>query len=320
VVAFFISNYFIKLNFEITILGCGSALPVVHRNPTAQLISIANKNYLVDCGEGTQLALRNNHAKLQKMSAIFISHLHGDHYLGLMGLVSSLNLLGRTNPLTIIGPPQLEKILQLHFSVSKAKVQFELTFLPTKDDKDYLVFEDKSISVYSFPLRHRVPCTGFKFIEKQKKANIIKSKIAFYNIPVKQIKQIKAGADFIDNEGKVIPNKNLVIPAPKPRSYAFCSDTIYEPNIVNYIKEVDLLYHESTFLEDLKDRAIKTFHSTAKDAATIAKDAKVGRLILGHYSARYTNTDGFLEEAVSVFENTELAEDSKVFFIDNQLI
>jgi len=305
------------MKFEITILGCGSALPVVHRNPTAQLISVENNNYLIDCGEGTQLALRENSAKLQNLSVIFISHLHGDHYLGLMGLLSSMSLLGRQKEVTVVGPPELEEVIRLQMKVSKSYLNYELIFKPTSADDLNLVHEDKKVFVYSFPLKHRVPCTGYKIVEKQRMANIIKSKIDFFKIPVKEIKNIKKGADFITPAGKIIANNRLVKPAPMPRSYAFCSDTIFEPKIVEYIKGVDLLYHEATFLEELRNRAEVTFHSTAKDAATIAKEAQVKRLLLGHYSARYTEIEAFRTEAETIFSPVELAEDNKVFHIES---
>ncbi len=304
-----------KMNFDITILGCGSALPVKHRNPTSQIVSIANSNYMIDCGEGTQLAVRNNHIKLQNLKAIFISHLHGDHYLGLMGLISSLSLLGRTKPLSIFSPKGLEEIILLQLKLSGSYLQFDLTFTEVGFEGLHNIYEDKKVEVFSFPLKHRIPCSGYKFVEKPKEPNIIKSKINFYKIPLKEIKFIKRGADFIDQEGKLIPNENLVIPPRKSRSYAFCSDTIYNETIIPWIHEVDLLYHESTFLEELKFRAIKTMHSTAIDAANIAKLAKVKKLVLGHYSARYIELDEFIEEAQPIFKNVHVANDNEVYNI-----
>lgn len=304
------------MKFEVKILGCGSAIPVNKRNPTSQLIIYNSKSFLIDCGEGTQLSLKNSHAKIQALEAIFISHLHGDHYLGLLGLLSTMNLLGRKKKLLIVGPVQLQEIVDRHFSMSQFKPGYEIDFISTQDKDKELVYENKHISVYSFPLRHRVPTTGYLFEEKQKEANIIKSKISFYNIPIKEIKAIKNGADFTDKEGKLIPNKDLVIPAPAPRSYAFCSDTIYLPSIADHVKEVNLLYHEATFLSEQDDRAKKTFHSTAKQAATIATKVKAKQLIIGHYSARYKELDEFLQEAQSVFPNTSLTIDGKKFTID----
>lgn len=290
-------------------------MPVVRRNPTAQLLRHNNRCYLIDCGEGTQLTLRKQHVKIQNIQAVFISHLHGDHYLGLMGFISSLNLLGRSKPLTIVAPPALKQILALQMEASGSKLSFALTFVDTNDDDIHKVYEDKSVTVYSFPLIHRVQTTGYKFVEKPRQANIIKSKISFYNIPVNKIKEIKDGADFVESSGRIIPNAELVVPPSDPKSYAFCSDTKFDEKIVPHIVNVDVLYHESTFLDEHKARAARTFHSTAKDAATIAKLADVKKLILGHYSARYIDLEPFITEAKPIFNNVHLAEDHMTFEI-----
>lgn len=295
--------------FSVIILGSSSALPTSNRNLTAHLLDVDERFFLIDCGEGTQLQLRKYKAKLSRLNHIFLTHLHGDHVFGLPGLISTLNLLGRKNDLHIYSHPHLEKILNQYLSYFFAKLDFSIVYHPLNLASYQLIYEDNKLEVYSFPLKHRVPTCGFLFKEKQKLKNIRKEMIDYYHIPVKEIAGIKEGKNFTLEDGSVIPNNRLTIDPPATGSYAFCSDTAFLPEIVSYIKHVDLLYHEATFSEEDKDRAIETLHSTAKDAATIAQMAEVKKLIIGHFSARYKDITSLLQEARSIFPNTEAAED-----------
>lgn len=262
---------------------------------------------MIDCGEGTQLQLRRNRLRFGRLNRIFISHLHGDHCFGLMGLISTLGLLGRTGDLYIHSVAGLEEILRPEINFFCKDNPFEVkieTFDPTKSD---VIFEDRSVLVKTIPLKHRVPCAGFLFQEKQKDAHLLPEMIKFYNIPIKELAKIKQGVDFVTEEGEVIPNKRLTKPAASARSYAYCSDTAYSEKIVPIIEGVDLLYHEATFTQEDAAKAKSTGHSTAGQAAKIARLANVKKLMIGHFSARYTNNQILLEEAVKEFSNTILA-------------
>lgn len=293
--------------FEINILGCGAATPTLQHNPSSQVLNIREKLFMIDCGEGTQLQFRKQRLRFGRLNQIFISHLHGDHCFGLIGLISTLALLGRTGDLVIHAPEGLEEILrpQIDFFCRENPYQVTIETFDTK--KHDLIYEDKSITVHTIPLKHRIPCAGFLFREKPKEANILSDKIKFYNIPIKEIAAIKQGADFVTEEGKVIPNANLTTPAKPTKSYAYCSDTAYKEDITHIIEGVDLLYHEATFLHDMKSRAKETGHSTALQAAKIAKMAGVKKLMIGHFSSRYDNNKDLLDEAKEIFENTILA-------------
>ncbi|MCD4773724.1 MAG: ribonuclease Z [Bacteroidales bacterium] len=304
-------------NFSITILGCNSAIPNLRRNPSAQALNINGIHCLIDCADGTQVQLRKFKIKFQKINHIFISHLHGDHYFGLIGLISSLHLLGRKNELHIYAPSQLEKIINIQFEASETVLKYPLHFHYLHQNKTETIFENNIFSVKAFPLEHSIPTWGFLFKEKQAKRNIKKSFAENANIPNNEYIKIQNGADFIDKDGKIYKNKSITTNPPKARSYAYCSDTAYFEKIIPIIKEVDILYHESTFAEDRKESAKEKFHSTAKDAARIAKKANVKKLLLGHYSARYKDTSPLLEEAKSVFPNTELTDDGSVFNIES---
>ena len=297
------------MKFQITILGSGSSLPTLERNPTSQVVNVNENLYLIDCAEGTQVQLRKFKVKFQKINHIFISHLHGDHYLGLIGLIQSMHLLGRKNVLNIYGHPTLLEIIKLHNSASDTYLKYPITFHPLSYEMKKLIHEDSKTKVYSLPLKHRIPTCGFLFEEKERDLIISKAMIENYDIPVIAIKEIKKGKDFTTKEGKVIANSHLTEKPIPPRKYAFCSDTIYFEKIVDDIKYFDLLYHEATFLEDLKSRAKETYHSTAIQAATIAKMAEVKQLMLGHFSVRYKEHEKFLEQAQSVFSETALAQD-----------
>lgn len=293
--------------FEVTILGSSSATPTSTRHPSAQVVNILGRFFLIDCGEGTQMQLRKYKFKLQKIKFICISHLHGDHYLGLIGLISTMTLLNRKSELLIFAPNGIEEIIKLHLKLSHSIINFPLKVISLKKTGLTKIFEDKSINLFSFPLKHRVPCWGFKLVEKKRKKNIIKSAIKKFNIPINQFNSIKCGSDFVDEKNNIIKNDMITIDSPEPRSYAYCSDTVYYEKIIDYVRDVDLLYHEATFHSDLQKRAKQTYHSTTRDAAKIAKKASVDKLIIGHFSSRYKDLDILKEDALKFFRNTDLA-------------
>lgn len=303
------------MKFELTILGSGAATPTLLRNPTSQYLYINERHFLIDCGEGTQMQLRKHKLKFQKINQIFISHLHGDHYLGLMGLLSSMHLLGRKKSMTLFGPVGLKEMIMLQLKLSKTYLSYQIDFVELTFDKKQIIWEDELVEVGAFPLNHRIETYGYFFQEKERERNIIKAKLAEYKIPLAKIKDIKAGADFILEDGTVIQNTELTMAPPKPKSYAYCSDTKYDERIARYVEGADLLYHEATFLEQHQERANKTFHSTAKEAGRIAKLAGAGKLLLGHFSARYANTQTHLEEATTEFEHVECVEDGNVYLV-----
>jgi len=300
------------MNFNITILGCGAATPTLRRNPTSQVVSVHDKLFLVDCAEGTQLQLRRHKVKFQKINHVFISHLHGDHYLGLVGLISSMHLLGRTKDLHIHGPTGLERLIQLNLELSDTFLNFKWIFHPTNPKEKELLFEDNTLEVYSIPLKHRIDCTGFIFIEKPRKPKVSKEMIEEYNLSIIQIRDLKNLVDVKLENGEILSAEKATIASRTPRMYAFCSDTAYLPGLVEHIENANLLYHESTFTEEHAARAKATFHSTASQAATIASLANVKQLILGHYSSRYTSLSDFLEQAQPIFSNVILAQDGMV--------
>jgi ribonuclease Z len=305
------------MTFELTILGSSSAIPTSEKYPTAQVLKTPGRFFLIDCGEGTQIQLRRRKIGFGKIKHIFISHLHGDHFYGLIGLISTLNLMGLKNDIHIYSPSQLKEIIQPQLDFIKGDMQFNVIFHPLNFKKTDQIYEDKKIEVLSFPLKHSINCSGFLFREKQKEANIKKESIKKYRIPISQIKEIKQGADFVTSEGDTIPNHELTVPPAKPRSYAFCSDTAYHPPLAEIIRGVDLLYHEATFTEELRDWAEKTYHSTAMDAAKIAKMAGAGKLLIGHFSSRYEDDAAFVNEARTIFSNTEAAVEGKSYPINN---
>ena len=299
--------------FELTILGSNSALPTSDRYPTAQVLNILGRFFLIDCGEGTQIQLRRNKIGFSKIKHIFISHLHGDHYYGLIGLISTLNLLGLKTDIHIYSPSELKNLLQPQLDFIKGDMNVTLIFHPLNFKKPQQIFADKRVEVFSFPMKHSISTCGFLFKEVQKQANIKKEMVQEYKIPIAQIKDIKGGANFITTEGEFIPNEKLTIPAAHPRSYAFCTDTAFHLPIVDVIKDVDLLYHEATFLEVMRDFAHKTLHSTTLDAANMAKMANTKKLLIGHFSARYNDIKLFEKEARTVFEYTEAAKEGKTY-------
>jgi len=295
--------------FELTILGSSSAIPTSERYPTAQVLNASGRFFLIDCGEGTQIQIRRQKIGFSKIQHIFISHLHGDHFYGLIGMISTFNLLGLKKDIHIYSPSQLKDIIQPQLDFLKAGLQFKIIFHPLNLKKTQQIYSDEKMEVTSFPLKHSIGTCGFLFKEVQKEANIKKECIEKYNIPIPKIREIKQGAGFETSEGVFIPHEKLTSPPPPPRSYAFCSDTAFHLPIAEVIKDVDLLYHEATFTEELKEWAKNTLHSTAREAAEIAKMANARKLILGHFSARYKTVNPFLEEARAVFPNTVAAKD-----------
>jgi ribonuclease Z len=293
------------LPFSVTILGSSSALPTLTRFPTSQVVNLNEKYYLVDCGEGAQIQLRKFGFKLSKINHIFISHLHGDHIFGLPGLISSMTLAGKKGELHIYAPSELKMMMDplLKF-MNESDADLSILYHPLNFRKRALIFEDARLTVESFPLKHRIPCCGFLFKEKPHELNLRVDQLKFYSVPVKDRVAIKGGANFVLPDGRVIPNAELTFPAEPVRSYAFCSDTLPRKQILPIINGVDLLYHEATFCDDLKELALKTFHSTAKQAAEIAKQAEVKRLIIGHFSSRYKNEEPLVTEAFAQFPNT----------------
>ncbi len=299
--------------FELTILGSSSALPTSERYPTAQVLNVLGHFFLIDCGEGTQIQIRRNRIAFGKIKRIFISHLHGDHYYGLIGLISTFNLLGIKNDIHIYSASELKNLIQPQLDFIKGEMQFKVIFHPLNFKKPQQIYADKKVEVFSFPLKHSIPTCGFLFKEIQKQPNIKKELVEKYKIPIAKIKEIKNGADFITDEGEIIANNVLTIPPAPPRSYAFCTDTVFHKPTAEIIKNVDLLYHESTFMEDMKEQAIKTFHSTAADAAKMAVMANAKKLIIGHFSARYKDVYAFEKEAKKTFEATEAAVDGRTY-------
>ena len=295
--------------FNVTILGCSSATPAFGRNPSSQVIQHCGTYFLVDCGEAAQMQLRRFSLKFQRINHIFISHLHGDHFLGLPGLLSSMHLLGRTEPLHIYAEEGLQKIIETTHSNSRTVLQFQLIFhyLAFKESK--VIFEDEKMKVTTLIMRHTVPCCGFLFEEKPQPRKLIKEELVKHNIPIAQLEGIKQGNDYVASDGRSIPNSSITLPPLPSRKYACCADTLYNEDIIPQILNADLLYHEATFTEDMKDRARQTMHCTAKDAATIALKANAGKLIISHFSARYKDLSPLIEEARLVFPNTFLAEE-----------
>ncbi|MBR4566293.1 MAG: ribonuclease Z [Prevotella sp.] len=299
--------------FRVHILGCGSALPTLRHNPSAQVVELREKLMMVDCGEGTQLQLRKLRVRFTKVSHVFISHLHGDHCFGLIGMISTFGLLGRTAKLHVYANERLENMLDYQMQMFCHDLGYEVVFHPIDATQQAVIYEDRSMTVETIPLCHRMPTCGFLFREKPSLPHIRREMIDFYKIPTSQIMNIKNGADWTTDEGELVPNNRLVEPAEAPRSYAYCSDTRYMPELHQMIKGVSTLYHESTYGEDNILMAQKYYHSTARQAATVARDAGVGQLILGHYSSRYEDENILLNEAREVFANSHLAAEMDCF-------
>jgi ribonuclease Z len=291
------------MSFKLTILGSSSAIPTIDRNPTAQLLNVNERFFLIDCGEGTQVQLRKYQLSFQRISHIFISHLHGDHYFGLIGLISSMHLLGRKKDLHIHAHKELKEIIDLQLRSSDTELNFPLFFHPIPEDLEGVIFEDDNIKVSNLLLDHSIKCSGFVFEENRSKRKIIKSEVEKLNVPYEKMKSLKNGVDWINKKGEIIPNEQLTIENSKPHTYAFCSDTRYNEQLISKIEGVDLLYHETTFKKDLEERAFQTGHSTTLQAASIARKSNVKSLLIGHYSQRYRDFQELADESKEIFEN-----------------
>ena len=291
--------------FGVTILGNNSALPAFDRHPTAQVITLGEHLFLIDCGEGTQMQIARYKIKRSRINHIFISHLHGDHYFGLIGLITSMGLLGREHDLHLFAPAGLDEIIAMQLKVAATTLPFKLHFHPL--EKEGIIVEHHKFQVECFATQHRIPCWGFIVREKKVARKIDKEKTVQYEIPTAYYESLKLGRDYETKDGRIIKNEWVTIPNTAAKSYAFCADTIFDETLVNVVKNVDLLYHETTYLKDLHERATLRFHSTTHQAATIALKANVHKLLIGHFSSKYDVLDEFLNEAKEVFGNTDLA-------------
>jgi ribonuclease Z len=307
------------MTFDVTILGSNSALPAHGRHPTSQVVNHNDKLFLIDCGEGTQMRLSELKIKRSKIDQIFLSHFHGDHYYGLMGLITSYHLSQRQAPLHIFAPPGLREIIDANFKYSQTHLVFDLQIHEIDCSASKLIFENEDLTVETIPMNHRIPCCGFLFREKKHARKINPAKLQEYSIPIDAIADLKAGKDF-NFDGKIISNAELTFDPIAPRGYAFCSDTLYNENLIPILTEVDLLYHESTFMNESADRAAQTFHSTTLQAATIAKKAGVKKLLIGHFSAKYIDLELMVEEARTIFQNTFLAIEGERFNVTSEVL
>jgi ribonuclease Z len=289
----------------LTILGNNSAIPAFDRNPTAQILQTQEDIFLIDCGEGTQMQMTKYKIRRSKLSRIFISHLHGDHYYGLIGLLTSMSLLGRTQDLHLHAPAPLQQIINLQLNVADTHLSYKLHFHPIKTAG--LIADDKKITVECFAVQHRIECWGFLFCEKKNPRKINAARAALYEIPAAFYEKLQQGHDYVNKKGTIVPNDEVTTAAAKPKRYAYCADTIYDESLVPKIAAVDLLYHETTYLKDLHQRAASRYHSTTQQAASIAKLGNVKKLLIGHFSSKYETLEHFLPEACAIFENTELA-------------
>ena len=300
-------------SFKVHILGCGSALPTLQHYASSQIVEFRDKCFMIDSRKGTQMQVRHTHIHFSKIQAVFISHIHGDHCFGLIGMISTFGMLGRTAPLHIYAPAELESILNAQVELFCTGLEYNIVFHAVDTTERVVVYEDRSLIVETIPLEHRVPCCGFIFREKPALPHIRRDMIDFYNIPISQINNIKAGAGWTTPDGDFVPHERLTVPADAPRSYAYCSDTHYLPHLHELIKGVSTLYHESTYAEDNVEKARIYHHSTAAQAAMVARDANVGKLLLGHYSSRYRDESVLLDEAKAIFPNSYLTNEKLVF-------
>ncbi len=303
------------MTFEVTILGSSSATPVYNRNPTAQLLNCNEKFYLIDCAEGTQQQLIKFGLKASKIDYIFISHLHGDHYFGLIGLLSSMHLNGRIKPLYIYAPKAIKEILELQFKYSDTHLKYELVYFPIDSNKAAVIFENNDVSVETIILNHRIPCTGFKFTEKKRLRKLLIEKLENDQIPIDLYPLLKRGVDLDLPNGSVLKNIDYTTDSATPKSYAYCSDTLYDESYFESINNCDTLYHEATFLHELLDRAKETHHTTAQQAAEVAIKVGAKKLLIGHFSSRYKNLEALLDEAQLKFPDTFLALEGNTFQI-----
>ncbi|MEO9870077.1 ribonuclease Z [Ekhidna sp.] len=307
------------MSLELLILGSNSAAFAHRRHHTAQLFKLQDQHFLIDCGEGTQLLMKKHKVRLSRIDHIFISHMHGDHYFGLIGLLSTMHLFGRQKELILVGPPGLKEIIQLQLRYSETALNFHIRFIEFTPHVSEVIYDHLKYTVTTIPMNHRVPCSGYLFKEKPKKRRINRKLLPDMELSHLQIARLKEGEDVLNENGTVKYENKVLTLDPNPSfSYAYCSDSKYKPELREIVEGVDLLYHESTFANDMKDRAEQTYHTTAEQAATFAKEAKVGKLILGHFSARYKELDIILEEARDVFSNSELAIEGTKFFVDGK--
>jgi ribonuclease Z len=303
------------MKFEVTILGSSSATPIFNRNPSSQALNVNERLYLIDCGEGTQQQMLKFDVKIGRIDHIFISHLHGDHYLGLVGLLSSMHLNGRVKPLHLFCPPLLKDIIDLELSCSDTVLQFPIDYRFTNPEAPEVILENPDVIVESIPLDHRIPCTGFLFREKKRLRKLLKERLAELNIPIEYFSPLKKGADYTGPDGEIIKNAELTTDSAEPKTYVYCSDTLFNLCYFKQISNATLLYHEATFLHNMLDRAIETNHTTALQAAEVALQTNAEKLLIGHFSARYKTLNELLEEARSVFPETDLAIEGKTFQI-----
>ena len=305
--------------FQLTILGTSSALPTSNRYPTAQVLNVLGRFFLIDCGEGTQTQMRKFKIGFSKINQLFITHLHGDHIFGLIGLISTMVLLGRQNDLHIYAHQDLQKYLsaQLNFLYSGG-ITYRIVYHPLNYKGEQVIYEDTKVTIFSFPLTHRIPTCGFRFEEKPTLPNLKKQKIEEYQIPIRDRQRIKEGGDFITSDGKIIPHSELTINRFKARTFAFCSDTRLDESYIASVRNVDLLYHEATFADDNRELARTTHHSTGKDAATVAATAQVGKLLIGHFSARYKDNQPILDEALKIFPETRAIVEGDVINVEKK--
>jgi ribonuclease Z len=297
----------------VTILGNNSAIPAYNRNPTAQVLQLAEESFLIDCGEGTQMQMTKYNIRRSKINRIFISHLHGDHYFGLIGLITSMGLHGRTQALYLHAPAALEQIIDLQLKVADTQLPYPLHFCPLPEEG--MIVDDKKVTVSCFPVQHRIESRGFLFREKKNLRKVAVERANAYEIPASFYGQLQKGEDYTTKKGVIIPNEEVTVAASPAKSYAYCADTIYDESLAERVKGVDMLYHETTYLKDLAERAAARYHSTTVQAAAIALKANVKKLLIGHFSSKYECLDEFLTEAAAVFENTELAHEGTCFKI-----
>lgn len=307
------------MNFEILILGSTSAIPSNGKYLTSQLVSVHDHLILIDCGEGTQFRLFANKISVHRIEQILISHLHGDHVFGLPGLINSMNLTCRTKPLTIFGPEGLKIFIDTFINLTGNSLSFNLEIHEINTDVYSKILENNSFEIFTFPLQHRIPTYGYKITEISRFKNVDPKKIQQFKLTINQIKGIKYGQDVKLDTGEIIPNDKLTLRSKRERSYAYCSDTLYDEGLINHIRGVDLLYHEATYLDSLQEKAHDRYHSTASEAAMIAKKSKVKKLLLGHFSSRYGDLQLFIEESKKIFNNVELAIEGSKFAIPNMV-
>lgn len=301
------------MSFELTVLGSGAAIPSLSRKTSAQYLHCHQRHILIDCGEGTQIQLRKYHLKFQQIGIILISHLHGDHVFGLPGLLSTMQMLGRTTPLLIAGPNGIKNLMETQLEMVGHHEIFPVHYIEFEKNSSGLVYEDKCLTIHHFPLNHRIQTHGFFIKETPHKRKLLKEEFDKTGVSVSYIQKLLNGDDIIDNNGIIVKSADVTLPGPRQKSYAYCSDTAFFPEIIPHIKDVDLLYHEATFIDKEAERAHTTYHSTAKQAATIALKANAKRLVMGHFSARYDSTAQHLEEAKTIFEASFAAEDGEIF-------